>query len=224
MVWERKAGKLSCQQKAGKFRRGVRESCHVKRGDRRHNIFPEECACPLPTRPRCACRQCCTKLWTQLVVMPLLFYLSWAQRDFSMVVWSQEAGRALFTTDGTRWYDWAFGYVFGAYLMEDLLLDTVDTLMIWHHIGCCVGHILAFAVLPYGFPYYFGGAVALEFGSALYNLYCLYPSSKGMAWTFLASMTLSNAVAACFCYTWLTLDFPLSAKVGSLPLSSAHIL
>lgn len=107
----------------------------------------------------------------------------------------------------------------------------------------CVGHILAFAVLPYGFPYYFGGAVALEFGSALYNLYCLYPSARGMAWSFLAAMTISNTVhspsyllnrhtlacvappscpppllaspqvAACFCCTWLMLDFPIPAKV-----------
>ena len=81
------------------------------------------------------------------------------------------------------------------------------------------GHMVAFVLLPSGFPFYFGGAVALEFGSALFNLYCLYPSAKGMAWLFAASMTLSNVVAACFCYTWLTLGFPITAKVPRAALA-----
>ena len=58
-----------------------------------------------PDASPCVRRQCCTKLWTQLVVMPTLFYLSWAQWDFSMVTWSDAAGKALFTTDGTRCAD-----------------------------------------------------------------------------------------------------------------------
>jgi len=168
--------------------------------------------------------QCWTKLWTQLLVMPGIFCLSYAQHGFSMHRWSEVAETVLFSTDGTRWYDWAFGYVFGAYLLEDLFNESIDALLIWHHVGCMLGHLVAFVLLPSGFPYYFGGAVALEFGSALYNLYCLYPSARGMAWAFLLSMTLSNMVAACFCIVWLRRDFPLHAKVFSGVVTSIFII
>uniref|UniRef100_A0A7S3ADF6 TLC domain-containing protein n=1 Tax=Haptolina ericina TaxID=156174 RepID=A0A7S3ADF6_9EUKA len=169
-------------------------------------------------------RQCWTKLWTQLLVMPGIFLLSLAQHNFSMQQWSDEAATVLFSTDGTRWYDWAFGYVFGAYLLEDMLNDSLDVLMVWHHVGCCLGHFVAFVLLPAGFPFYFGGAVSLEFGSALYNLYCLYPEAKGMAWAFVLSMSLSNLAAAIFCSVWLWQDFPIAAKLFAGIVTSIFIV
>lgn len=62
--------------------------------------------------------QCATKLWTQLVVLPSLFLLSLSTFAFSMQAWSDACALALFPSDGTRFYDWAFGYIFTAYMIE----------------------------------------------------------------------------------------------------------
>eukprot|EP00324_Dicrateria_rotunda_P003867 CAMPEP_0206172068 /NCGR_PEP_ID=MMETSP1474-20131121/44527_1 /ASSEMBLY_ACC=CAM_ASM_001110 /TAXON_ID=97495 /ORGANISM="Imantonia sp., Strain RCC918" /LENGTH=103 /DNA_ID=CAMNT_0053579991 /DNA_START=81 /DNA_END=388 /DNA_ORIENTATION=- len=94
-----------------------------------------------------------------------------------MQAWSDACALALFPSDGTRFYDWAFGYIFTAYMIEDVIVATkLDALMIWHHVGCLLGYYIAFSAIPSGYPYFFAGCIAFEVGSAAFNVYCLYPS------------------------------------------------
>ena len=85
--------------------------------------------------------RCASGVATQLLVLPALFGLSLASSGYSLSAWSETAGSAYFTEDGLRFYDWAFCYVFAAYMLSDVVLlkSTLSFLLKLHHVGCLIG-------------------------------------------------------------------------------------
>ena len=184
-------------------------------------------------RPRLGCDlddegmprwRCATGIATQLLVFPTLFVLSLASFGFSFSTWSRTAGSAFFTETGVRFYDWAFMYVFAAYMLQDVIVcRELSFMMKLHHVGCLLGLFFAFAGCPSGFPYFVAGAVALEAGSAALNVYCLYPHRRDAQWLFVIGMSSSNAAAVLCCAAWLCLSFPLAAKVFAGGLTGTFV-
>ena len=159
---------------------------------------------------------------TQLVFLPCLFLLSFASNGFSFNQWSRTAGEELFTEDGSRFYDWAFCYVFAAYMLTDVaLLQHLSLLLRLHHVGCLVGLAIGFAGLPSGFPLFAAGVISLELGSAALNLSCLYPHRYFRLFTVV--MTVSNSVAVCCCALWLGCAERLTTQVFVVGLLSIFI-
>jgi len=148
--------------------------------------------------------RCVSGFATQLVFLPCLFLLSLASSGFSISAWSQRAGAAYFTEDGSRFYDWAFCYVFAAYMLTDVVvLKHLSILLKLHHIGCVLGLAIGFAGLPSGFPLFAAGVFALELGSAALNVYCLYPHRHDCLYAYVVVMTISNCVGALCCALWI---------------------
>ena len=85
--------------------------------------------------------RCASGVATQLVVLPTLFGLSLRSSGYSLSAWSETAGSAYFTEEGLRFYDWAFCYVFAAYMLSDVVLlkGTLSFLLKLHHVGCLIG-------------------------------------------------------------------------------------
>jgi hypothetical protein len=80
-----------------------------------------------------------SRIWTQLLVLPGCLLLALVRHHFRLAEWQEAAGRALFTVDGARYWDWAFMYIFSAYMLEDMVrFPKMAFLMKVHHIGCLV--------------------------------------------------------------------------------------
>ncbi|EOD10254.1 hypothetical protein EMIHUDRAFT_446964 [Emiliania huxleyi CCMP1516] len=165
-------------------------------------------------------------MWTQIMVLPAIFLLSLACANYSISGWVDTASSTWFTANGQRFWDWCFFYVFGGYMVEDLIVFRLGPMLLLHHIGCLAGLMFAFVVCPAGWPYFSAGAVAFEFGSALLNLYCLYPHSRYVLWAYASSMTCSNAAAG-LCCAAMVLSQPsaaIGAKAFSATLTGTFIL
>jgi len=101
--------------------------------------------------------------------------------------------------------DLSFAYIFGVFMLLDfVILESIDTLIKLHHLLCFAGN--AFAL--YGgapveaFALYFCGVVALEVGTGSLNLWCLYPRSTPLFYTYAITMTLSNIACTACVFEW----------------------
>jgi hypothetical protein len=169
--------------------------------------------------------RCASGFSTQLVFLPCLFLLSFASNNFSLDTWSQRAGAAHFTEEGTRFFDWAFCYVFAGYMLSDVvLLKKLSFLLKLHHVGCLLGLALGFAGLPAGFPLFAAGVLSLELGSAAMNLWCLYPHRSAFFRVYAVVMTLSNTFSAVCCAMWIGHAEYLATQLGGVGLSCLFIL
>ncbi|KAL3905027.1 MAG: hypothetical protein SGPRY_011066 [Prymnesium sp.] len=141
--------------------------------------------------------RCALGVPTQLCALPLLFLGSAWEHAFQLERWS-----ARFAEGHRSASDWAFVFVFVAFLVLDWAIVDVRFLMAVHHAACLAGHLGGTLVWPAAFAYYFAGVCALELGSASCNIFCLYPSSVVVAYLYLLTMSTTHiltlqAFAAC---------------------------
>lgn len=112
-----------------------------------------------------------------------------------------------------------FVYVFALYLLLDVFIVKIESLLVVHHFFCLLGHsmvVLNTANMQLGFDIYFAGVVVLELGSGCMNLFCLYPKTVRTAVIYALGMSLSNATACHLCHRWMMLPISLVPKVLNL--------
>ena len=165
----------------------------------------------------------CAKLWTQLFVLPLVYWCALRSHAFDMERWRATAERSLFTETGERHFDWAFCYIFVAYMLVDFRLFELDAVMRAHHVACIVGVLFGFVIFPSGFPYFSSGILALEVGSAALNIFCIFPTHPVARSLYFVLMSASNLVAMCLCWTWMTQEVSASGKAASLILTAGFL-
>ena len=163
----------------------------------------------------------CTKLWSQLVVFPTLFFLSFRSNDSDLRAWSQTAGLSLASEH--RLYDVALASVFAGYMLEDFVMQKLNKQMVMHHCGCLTGIIIAFFLLPTSFPYFALGVIIFEFGSAALNLFCINSENKTVFVVYALGMTLSNIGALTSCLMWIS-GQPFHAQIVGLVLTVSFAL
>lgn len=159
-----------------------------------------------PPRWRCA-----WALDTQLLFFPGLLWLAHDARGGSRW-WSSSLARDQSRIAERTTAEWVFIVAFPTWLLLDFVIVEVRLLMATHHAVCIFSHLFAMFAVPSGFLWYMAGAIALEMGSAVCNLFCLWPASLIALWLYLAGMTISNIVA-CACMTrWVRAVRSVPAK------------
>mmetsp|Transcript_31415 Transcript_31415/g.61226 ORF Transcript_31415/g.61226 Transcript_31415/m.61226 type:complete len:236 (+) Transcript_31415:31-738(+) len=134
-----------------------------------------------------------TGSFVQFVVYPLLYYLAWSGKDFSLG-WLQGTWTDYLQPGGGGMdYEYMLIYALFGYMVKDVASMKSDRLFLVHHI---VSIVLALVILylPAGVGLSLSGLVILEVGTAFYGLKCQYPQSKVFLWLYLVMMTLSNLV------------------------------
>jgi len=138
----------------------------------------------------------------QLLFLPTIFVLACLDKGDQKWGWLVGSYEQM-TENRYQTYESMFALLFAAMLAKDYVLISMSPLIHLHHFGCYVGHTFVIFAIPRGFPVYFAGVVALEFGTGFYNIYLLAKTAEGRdkpplrpyAIIYLVMMTLSNAMA-----------------------------